>query len=57
MRRNKNTRRTAANSTTGKRARRTRESVTEYKKACNYVVLVFLAAFAVMSAGAVWLGW
>ena len=60
MRRNKNTRRTAANSTTGKRrttAPHTKQSVTEYRKACNYIVLVFMAAFAVMSWGAVFWGW
>lgn len=58
MRRNKNTRRNVSGITTGiKRARRTRQSVTEYRKACNYVVLVFMAAFAVMSWGAVFWGW
>lgn len=57
MRRNKNTRRNVSGITTGKRARRTRQSVTEYRKACNYIVLVFMAAFAVMSWGAVFWGW
>lgn len=60
MRRNKNTRRNVSGITTGKRCKpapHTKQSVTEYRKACNYIVFVFMAAFAVMSWGAVFWGW
>lgn len=60
MDRKRNASRNVSGITTGHRcthAPHTKQSVTEYHKACNYIVLVFMAAFAVMSWGAVFWGW